>query len=393
MRRHLIPSLPGIARRKTRVNALMTRQSILLRKKMDARVKPAHDDSASTAINRRAFTSLLAAAAAAAVWPLAARAQQMPVIGYLGSLSPNADAGRLSALRQSLAAAGYSEGTSLAIEYRWAEGDYDRLAAHAAEFVRRDVAVIFAAALPSALAAKAATSSIPIVFVMGADPVKLGVVASLNQPGGNVTGVCQFIGALGGKRLELIRELVPGASLIAILANPKNPNAEDHLADIEAAARAMGQRTLVVPVSADADIEPAFAKIAQERASALLVADDPFLGTRGDQLVVDQLRQQHGPQLWPRRHLCRAHSQGHAARRASDRAADQVRAGDQSQDRESARSHRPADAASRRGRGHRVAAAQPAAGGESTVISMGTAGAVAQRRPRLEIIPHIEFFY
>ena len=243
--------------------------------------------SGTRGIARRAFLWLLAATAA---WPLAARAQQVPVIGYLGSLSPNADAGRLSALRQSLAAAGYSEGTSLAIEYRWAEGDYDRLAAYAAEFVRRDVAVIFAAALPSALAAKAATSSIPIVFVMGADPVKLGVVASLNQPGGNVTGVCQFIGALGGKRLELIRELVPGASLIAILANPKNPNAEDHLADIEAAARAMGQRTLVVPVSADADIEPAFAKIAQERASALLVADDPFLGTRGDQLVAQANR-------------------------------------------------------------------------------------------------------
>jgi putative ABC transport system substrate-binding protein len=243
--------------------------------------------SGTRGIARRAFLWLLAATAA---WPLAARAQQVPVIGYLGSLSPNADAGRLSALRQSLAAAGYSEGTSLAIEYRWAEGDYDRLAAYAAEFVRRDVAVIFAAALPSALAAKAATSSIPIVFVMGADPVKLGVAASLNQPGGNVTGVYQFIGALGGKRLELIRELVPGASLIAILANPKNPNAEDHLADIEAAARAMGQRTLVVLVSADADIEPAFAKIAQERASALLVADDPFLGTRGDQLVAQANR-------------------------------------------------------------------------------------------------------
>src|SRR5258708_3517472 len=140
---------------------------------------------------RRDFMALIGGVVAA--WPLAARAQQPPVIGYLGSLSPNADAGRLSALRQSLAAAGYSEGTSLAIEYRWAEGDYDRLAAYAAEFVRRDVAVIFAAALPSALAAKAATSSIPIVFVMRADPVKLGVVASLNQPGGNVTGVYQFI--------------------------------------------------------------------------------------------------------------------------------------------------------------------------------------------------------
>jgi putative tryptophan/tyrosine transport system substrate-binding protein len=205
-------------------------------------------------IDRRAFTSLLAAAGAAR--PLAARAQQMPVIGYLSSLSPSADTWRLAALRQSLAEAGYSEGVNIAFEYRWAEGDYDRLAAQAAEFVRRGVAVIFAAALPSALAAKAATTAIPIVFVMGADPVKFGVVASLNEPGAN-----------GGKRLELLRELVPAASLIAVLTNPKNPNSEDHLADIEAAARAMGQRILVVPVSADADIAPADGGRPGERAA------------------------------------------------------------------------------------------------------------------------------
>jgi ABC-type uncharacterized transport system substrate-binding protein len=234
-------------------------------------------------IDRRAFTSLLAAAGAA--WPLAARAQQMPVIGYLSSLSPSADTWRLAALRQSLAEAGYSEGVNIAFEYRWAEGDYDRLAAQAAEFVRRGVAVIFAAALPSALAAKAATTAIPIVFVMGADPVKFGVVASLNEPGANITGIYQFYGALGGKRFELLRELVPAASLIAVLTNPKNPNSEDHLADIEAAARAMGQRILVVPVSADADIAPAFAKMADARVSALLVADDPFFGARRDQLI------------------------------------------------------------------------------------------------------------
>src|SRR5262249_60595529 len=142
----------------------------------------------------RAFLSLLAGAAAG--WPLAARAQQMPVVGDLSSQPASADAGRIVAMRQNLAEAGYAEGTNLAIEYRWAEGDYDRLAAQAAEFVRRRVAVIFAASLPSALTAKAATTTIPIVFVMGADPVKLGVVASLNQPGGNVTGVTQFYGAL-----------------------------------------------------------------------------------------------------------------------------------------------------------------------------------------------------
>jgi putative ABC transport system substrate-binding protein len=240
-------------------------------------------------MKRRAFITLLGGAAA---WPLAARGQQavMPLIGYLSSQSASADAGRIAAMRQSLAEAGYAEGTNLAIEYRWAEGDYDRLAAQAAEFVRRRVAVIFAASLPSALAAKAATTTIPIVFVMGADPVKLGVVASLNRPGGNVTGVYQVYGALGGKRLELIHELVPKASLIAVLTNPKNPNSEDHLDDVRAAAHAMGQRILVFPASADGDVEPAFASIVQQHADALLVTDDPFFSTRRHQLVAQANR-------------------------------------------------------------------------------------------------------
>jgi putative tryptophan/tyrosine transport system substrate-binding protein len=231
---------------------------------------------------RREVLTLIGSAAA---WPLMARAQQTPVIAYFSSQSASADAGRVAAMRQSLAEAGFVEGTNLTIEYRWAEGDYDRLAAQAAELVRRRVAVIFAAALPSALAAKAATTTIPIVFVMGADPVKLGVVASLNRPGGNVTGVYQVYGELGGKRLELIRELVPKASLIAVLTNPKNPNSEDHLADVRSAAQAMGQRILVFPVSADGDVEPAFASITQQGADALLVADDPFFSTRRAQLV------------------------------------------------------------------------------------------------------------
>ena len=235
-------------------------------------------------MKRRDFIAGLGSAAA---WPPAARAQQssMPVIGYLSSQSASADAGRIAAMRKSLAEAGYAEGTNLAIEYRWAEGDYDRLAAQTAEFVRHRVAVIFAASLPSALAAKAATATVPIVFVMGADPVKLGVVPSLNRPGGNVTGVYQVYGSLGGKRLELIRELVPKTSLIAILTNPKNPNSEDHLDDVRAAAQAMGQRILVLPVSADGDVEAVFASIAQQRADALLVADDPFFSTRRHQLV------------------------------------------------------------------------------------------------------------
>jgi putative tryptophan/tyrosine transport system substrate-binding protein len=209
----------------------------------------------------------------------------MPVIGYVSSTSPQWDAQRLTALRQSLGEAGYVEGASVAIEYRWAEGDYDRLAAQAAEFVRRRVAVIFAGSLPAALAAKAATTTIPIVFVMGADPVKLGVVASLNQPGGNVTGLTQFFGALGGKRLELIRELVPTASIIAVLTNPKNPNSEDHLSDVRAAANAMGQRILVFPVSAESEIEPAFTSLVRQGANALLVADDAFFSTRREQIL------------------------------------------------------------------------------------------------------------
>jgi putative ABC transport system substrate-binding protein len=236
-------------------------------------------------MRRREFIALLGGAAAAR--PLAAHAQQqaMPVIGYLSAQSPAWDAERLAALRQSLSEAGYADGVNVAIETRWADGNYDRVAAQAAEYVRRQVALIFAASLPTALAAKAATTTIPVVFVMGADPVKLGVVASLNRPGGNVTGVTQFYGAIGGKRLQLLRDLVPNASVIAILTNPRNPNSKDHLADVQGAARAMGQRTLVLPVSAESEIEPAFANLARQRADALLVADDPFFSTRRNQIV------------------------------------------------------------------------------------------------------------
>ena len=234
-------------------------------------------------MKRREFITLLGGAAA---WPLAARAQRpaMPVIGYFGQ-SLDFETMRLAALRQSLSEAGYVEGESIAIEYQWVEGDYDRLAARAAELVRRRVALIFASSLPATLAAKAATATIPIVFVMGADPVKLGVVASLSRPGANVTGVTQFYGALGGKRLELVRELVPKASLIAVLTNPKNPNSEDHLADVRSAAQAIGQRILAFAASAESEIEPAFARLAREKADALLVADDTIFSTRRAQIV------------------------------------------------------------------------------------------------------------
>jgi putative ABC transport system substrate-binding protein len=241
-------------------------------------------------MRRRAF---IAALGGAAVWPLAARAQTtMPVVGYLSAQSLAWDNERLEAIRQDLKAAGYADGVNVAIEPRWADGNYDRLAAHAAEMVRRPVAVIFAASLPAALAAKAATTTIPIVFVMGADPVKLGVVASFNRPGGNVTGVTQFYGAIGGKRLELLRELVPKAATIAILTNPSNPNAKDHLADVQNASRAMGLRTAIYPVVADGEIEPAFANLVHQRSDALLVADDPFFNTRRNQIVAQATR--HG---------------------------------------------------------------------------------------------------
>jgi putative ABC transport system substrate-binding protein len=232
---------------------------------------------------------------AAASWPLAASAQQpaVPVVGFLGSTSLDSYVvAQVAGFRQGLNAAGFVEGQNVAMEFRWAEGRYDRLPALAAEFVSRQVAVILAGSLPTALAAKAATSTIPIVFVMGADPVKLGVVASLNRPGGNVTGISQYYGALGAKRLELLRELVPSAAIIAIMSNPKNPNAEDHLGDVQAAAHTIGLQTRVVRASDEDQIDTAFATFLQQGARALLVADDAFFSVRRSQIVA--LAGRHG---------------------------------------------------------------------------------------------------
>jgi putative ABC transport system substrate-binding protein len=240
-------------------------------------------------MKRRAFITFLGGAAAmpSLIWPLAARAQQRPtpVIGFLGSTAPDVYAGWVAAFRQGLDEAGFVDGRNVAIEFRWAQGHYDRLPALAAELVSRRVTVILAGSLPSALAAKQATGTIPIVFTMGADPVKLGVVASLNRPGGNVTGVTQYYGALGGKRLELIRELVPSLGVLAVLSNPNNPNAEDHLDDIQAAARTIGQQIDVVRASSEGEIDAAFAGLSQRRDGALLVADDPLFSLRRDQIV------------------------------------------------------------------------------------------------------------
>jgi len=236
-------------------------------------------------MGRRKFLKIILGAVAA--WPLASRAQQpaMPVIGFLSATALDSYVRPLvAALRQSLTENGFVEDRNVAIEFRWAEGHYDRLQTLATELVTRGAAIIFASSLPSALAAKTVTSTVPIVFVMGADPVKLGVVASLNRPGGNVTGVYQYYGALGGKRLELIREIVPSLILLSVLSNPNNPNAEDHLTDIQNAARAIGQQLDVFHASSESDIDAAFANL-RHRDGALLVADDPFFGLHRDQIV------------------------------------------------------------------------------------------------------------
>jgi putative ABC transport system substrate-binding protein len=233
-------------------------------------------------IKRREFITLLGSAAA---WPVAARAQQaLPVIGYLSSVSPGPFAPNLAAFRRGLSQTGFIEGQNVTIEYRWAEGHYDRLAALANELVRRRVDVIVAAG-GSGAAVKAATATIPIVTLSGGDPVEEGLVASLSRPGGNVTGVALFANSLGPKRFELLRELVPTAKLIAAMANPTNLPGTAERRDVEAAARAVGQRIVVLEASSESDFAPAFSALVQQGADALLVMADPFFNSRREQLV------------------------------------------------------------------------------------------------------------
>ena len=236
-------------------------------------------------MKRRQFITLLGGAAAA--WPFVARAQQTatPVIGFLNASSPEAFADRLRAFRHGLKEAGFVEGENVAIEYRWAEGQYDRLRALAAELVRRQVAVIAATGgSPVALAAKAATATIPIVFTVPEDPVRLGLVASLARPGGNATGINFFSGELAAKRLGLLRELIPPAARVALLIDPATM--DSILEDAKAAARTMGLQIQVVHASTSRDIEAAFASFGRERPDALLVGGGPFLFSRRIQLAL-----------------------------------------------------------------------------------------------------------
>jgi putative tryptophan/tyrosine transport system substrate-binding protein len=242
-------------------------------------------------IRRRKFLATLGAAAA---WPLAARAQQsaLPVIGFLGAAASGPLRQQLAAFHAGLKEAGYVEGQNVAVEYHFAEGHYDRLPALAADLVRRRVAVLFATSNDGVSAAKRATAAIPIVFATGGDPVALGFVASLNRPGGNVTGIYFFTQGLQAKRLGLLHEMVPTATTIAVLINPNYSPAQNQLSDTQAAAARLGLQLVVLRANAESDFASAFADLAGQRAGALLVSASPFFNSRREQLVV--LAARHG---------------------------------------------------------------------------------------------------
>jgi len=238
-------------------------------------------------MRRREFSTLLGGAATAStIWPSAARAQKAtPVIGYLGSGTPGPFALFVAAFRQGLSETGYVEGQNLTIDYRWSDGLFDRLPAFAADLVVRRVDVIVADADVAAYAAKNATSTIPIVFVSGSDPVADGLVASLARPGGNVTGVSILVAELNPKRLELLRELVPETRVFALLRNPNTPATEREMRDVQEAAQAKGLQLHILKASTEIEIEAAFASLVQRQAGALLVAPDPFFLNRLEQIA------------------------------------------------------------------------------------------------------------
>jgi putative tryptophan/tyrosine transport system substrate-binding protein len=236
-------------------------------------------------IGRRELLAALGGAAAA--WPLAARAQQqtMPVVGFLHTSTAAPFLDMVGAFRKGLNEAGFIEGQNVAIEYRWAEFQYDRLPALATDLVARRVTVISVFGPPAALAAKAATVTIPIVFSVGVDPVDTGLVASLNRPGGNLTGVTLLTSSLGAKRVGLLRELIPKADLIALLVNPNSPDSAPQVADVQVAAREAGQRVMVLNATTDPDIDAAFATLSRQRIGGLMVGADQFFDTRRDRIV------------------------------------------------------------------------------------------------------------
>jgi putative ABC transport system substrate-binding protein len=236
-------------------------------------------------MRRREFIALLGGAV---TWPLAARAQQpaVPVVGYLSARSPDDTAHLVAAFRRGLGAGGFVEGQNVTIEYRWALGQYDRLPAMAAELVRRPVAVFATTGgEPAAIAARGATSTIPIVFLIGGDPVKLGLAASYNRPGGNATGMNILTATMEPKRLGLLRELVPQATTIGVLLNPSFQPAANQLRDLQEAARAIGVQIHVLNAATDRELDAAFETISQQRIPALAVTADPFFDTRRDKLV------------------------------------------------------------------------------------------------------------
>jgi putative ABC transport system substrate-binding protein len=250
-------------------------------------------------MKRREFIALLGGVAA---WPVAARAQQpMPVIGYLSTDSAGNAPETAAAFAQGLKEAGYVERQNVAIEYRWADGHYERLPALAAELVERHIAVIAARVSPAALAVKAVTKTIPIVFAAGVDPVKIGLVASLNRPGGNLTGASFFTVALTAKRFELLLELVPQPAVVGMLVNSTTPNAaDDGSQEALAAAAALGQKLLVLNASTASEIDTAFAKIVQAGAGGLFLGNDPFFNIRRDQIAL--LAARHAiPVIYPLR--------------------------------------------------------------------------------------------
>jgi len=252
-------------------------------------------------LRRREVIALIGGAA---VWPIQAGAQQgLPVIGVLGSTSLAEWAHPIDAFREGLAEAGLIEGRNVAIEFRWAQNQFDLLPALAAELVARRVDVIFTTGVTiSALTAKAATSTIPVVFIIGADPVRLGLVASLNRPGGNVTGVTALLNSLVAKRLELMRELVPAATAIGLLVNPKNPNAESDTRDVEIAARALGLKIHVANASSESEFAPAFSNFVGQRVGAMLMLPDPFFLGRRDEITA--LATRHAlPAMYDRREV------------------------------------------------------------------------------------------